>query len=194
MTILFQYGNNKEKMKIIKYYLGFYKKHGMRMGLLSIVCLVMFFLAIIPADAVLPKGFFDFAQKGVGGVQPGRSDMDMAYNASIPHNAAGERLVYVGDFRVTHYCACTICTWGSGITASGKPVAEGMIASDWSVLPRGTKVYVKRRDTLIETVVEDTGGAIKGNKIDIYVPSHEQALRLGVYTAELYVDPGTVLP
>ena len=181
-------------MGILKYYKEFYKRHGIRMIILSIVCLIMFFLAIIPAAVVLPSGTSGFSQNIVGGVQNEMSDSEIAYNSNIPHNSAGERLLYVGDFKVTHYCACTICTWGSGITASGKPVAEGMIAADWGVLPRGTKVYIKRGDTLLEKVVEDRGGAIQGNIIDVYVPSHEQALKLGVYTAELYVDPDVILP
>ena len=162
--------------------------------LLSIVCLVMFFSAIIPADVILPSGSSGYSQMLFGGVQVEKSAMNIAYNAEIPRNTAGERLKLVGDFKVTHYCACTICTWGSGITASGKPVAVGMIASDWRVLPKGTKVYIKRGDTMFEAVVEDRGGAINGNIIDVYVPSHEQALRLGVYRAEIYVDPDTVLP
>ena len=181
-------------MDILKYYKKYYKRNGIRIGALSIVCLLMFFLAIIPAKVVLPSGTYGYLQKNVGGVQLEKSDIEIAYNSNIPYNSAGERLRYIGDFNVTHYCACTICTWGSGITASGKPVDEGMIASDWSVLPRGTKVYIKRGDMLIERVVEDRGGAIIGNKIDIYVSSHDQALKLGVYTAELYVDPDTLLP
>ena len=180
-------------MGILKYYKEFYKRHYLRIILLSIICLIMFFLAIIPADVVLPSGTFGYPQSSVGGIYNERSDAEIAYNANIPHNSAGEMLKYVGDFRVTHYCACTICTWGSGITASGKPVAEGMIAADWSVLPRGTRVYIKRGDTLLEKVVEDRGGAIQGNIIDVYVPSHEQALKLGVYIAELYIDPDVTL-
>ena len=170
------------------------KRYGISAAMLSFICLIAFFMAIIPADAVLSSGEFGYMQKYVGGVRVERTDMDTAYDLSIPRNDAGERLKHVGTFKVTHYCACTICTWGSGITASGKPVAEGMIAADWGVLPKGTKVYIKRGDTLIEKVVEDRGGAINGNVIDVYVDSHGYALQLGVYTAELYVDPETVLP
>ena len=183
----------KKRNSFFNYY---FKNHGVLAVTLSLICLAMFFMAIIPADAVLSSGTFGYSQKYVGGVQVNGSDMSVAYDAKVPRNAAGEMLTRVpGEFKVTHYCACTICTWGSGITASGKSVAEGMIASDWRVLPKGTKVYVKTRNGEIqEFIVEDTGGAIKGNKIDIYVPSHTQALRLGVYYTELYVDPGTVLP
>ena len=173
---------------------SYFKKYGVVAAVLSFVCLVLFFVVIIPTDAVTIQGSYDYTGKYIGGVQSDASEKNVAYDANTPRNADGERLQYVGTFKVTHYCACTICTWGSGITASGKPVADGMIASDWKVLPKGTKVYIKRGDTVLEKIVEDTGGAIQGNRIDIYVPSHSQALQLGVYTTDLYVDPNTELP
>ena len=172
----------------------YFRRYGVLAAALSFVCLILFFMAIIPANAVISSGSYDYSQRIVGGVHAEYLDVNIAYNASVPRNDAGERLKYVGTFTVTHYCACTICTWGTGITASGKPVAEGMIAADWRVLPQGTKVYIKRGGTLLEKVVEDRGGAINGKRIDIYVPMHIQALALGVYTAEVYVDPETVLP
>jgi len=172
----------------------YFKRYGILAAALSLICLVAFFMAIIPARAILASGDFTYTQKYVGGVQVEKSDINTAYDLSIPRNENGERMQFVGRFKVTHYCACTICTWGSGITASGKPVAEGMIASDWRVLPKGTTVYIQRGDVLVKKVVEDRGGAINGNIIDVYVPSHGQALQLGVYYADLYVDPETELP
>ena len=175
-----------------KYY---FKRHGVTAGILSFVCFALFYGAIIPANAILPSGTYEFDVKDVGGVYAESSDnIYSVQNPIVPRNAAGERLIYAGNYKVTHYCACTICTWGSGVTASGKKVAEGMIAADWKVLPKGTKVYIKRGDNFIEKVVEDRGGAIQGNKIDVYVPSHGDALARGVYYADLYVDPETELP
>jgi len=176
------------------FFIEYFKRYGILAAALSFICLVAFFMAIIPASVVLNSGEFDYTHKYVGGVQVEKSDMNIVYDSSIPRNEDGDRMKLIGTYKVTHYCACTICTWGSGVTASGKPVAEGMIASDWNVLPKGTKVYIKRGDNLIPKVVEDRGGAIRGNIIDVYVPSHAQALNLGVYYADLYVDPDTVLP
>ena len=170
------------------------KKYGILAIALSLVCLIAFLMAIIPAVAILPAGDFSYTQKFVGGVYVETSEINKAFDLSVPRNADGEKLKFVGTFKVTHYCSCTICTWGSGITASGKPVAEGMIAADWNVLPKGTKVYIKHGDTLVEKIVEDRGGAVNGNVIDVYVPSHDGALKMGVYYADLYVDPGAVLP
>ena len=172
----------------------YFKRYGILAACLSFICVVAFFMAIIPAGAVLSTGEFGYTQKYVGGVQVEKSDMHIAYDTRIPRNENGERMVYAGKYKVTHYCACTICTWGSGITASGKPVAEGMIAADWGVLPKGTVVYIQRGENLVKKVVEDRGGAINGKIIDVYVPSHGQALQMGVYYADLWVDPDTVLP
>ena len=177
-----------------EYFKHYFKRYGIAAAVLSVICFVSLYSAIIPASAVIPSETFEFTQKQLGGIQVESSEIYTAQDPTIPRNAAGERLKYIGNFKVTHYCACTICTWGSGITASGKPVAEGMIASDWNVLPRGTKVYIKNGDTLIEKVVEDTGGAIQQKIIDVYVPSHSDALRRGVYYTDLYVDPDVELP
>lgn len=59
-----------------------------------------------------------------------------------------------------------------GITASGRPTKEGVsIAVDPTVIPLGTWVEIKYPDGRIEQRrADDTGGAIKGHKIDIYIP------------------------
>ncbi|PIH59205.1 hypothetical protein CS562_14280 [Paenibacillus sp. LK1] len=64
-----------------------------------------------------------------------------------------------------------------GITASGAKTEEGVtIAADWRVLPKGTRVYI---DGVGERTVLDKGGAIKGQKIDVYFESEEEALEFG---------------
>ncbi|MEH7808784.1 LysM peptidoglycan-binding domain-containing protein, partial [Bacillus safensis] len=69
----------------------------------------------------------------------------------------------------------------SGITATGvnlnkNPNAK-VIAVDPNVIPLGSKVYVEGYG---EAIAADTGGAIKGNKIDVHVPSKSQAKNWGV--------------
>lgn len=65
-----------------------------------------------------------------------------------------------------------------GITSSGARVKERhTIAADISVLPYGTKVKIEGFDNIF--VVEDTGGAIKGRRIDIYMPNLSEALKFG---------------
>jgi len=89
-------------------------------------------------------------------------------------------------FTATAYCPCEKCCgkWAlnrpNGIvyTASGAIAEEGVtVAADWNILPAGTLIEI---DGLGERIVQDRGGAITGNKIDIYFNSHEVALEFGV--------------
>lgn len=92
----------------------------------------------------------------------------------------------LGRFKITHYCSCFYCTgsWGGSHTASGTvPTAGRTIAVDPSVIPLGSQVIINGH----VYTAEDTGGAIKGNKIDIYVNDHATALAYGVYYAEVYL-------
>jgi 3D (Asp-Asp-Asp) domain-containing protein len=86
----------------------------------------------------------------------------------------------------TAYCSCVKCCGKSdGITASGVKAVEGItIAADIRKLPMGTKVYI---EGLGERIVQDTGSAIKGNRIDIFFDSHEQALKWGRQQIEIEV-------
>lgn len=58
-------------------------------------------------------------------------------------------------------------------TASGAEAVQGVtIAADWSIYPPGTVLFV---EGLGEMVVQDRGGAIQGQKIDVYFESHDDA-------------------
>lgn len=91
----------------------------------------------------------------------------------------------LGTFKITYYCSCELCCdVETGITATGTPVVEGQtIAVDPTVIPYGTQVIINGH----VFTAEDCGGAIKGNKIDIYVSDHEKALALGVGSAEVHL-------
>jgi len=80
----------------------------------------------------------------------------------------------------TAYCPCEKCcgSGASGITASGAVAREGVtIAADWDILPEGTIVEIQ---DIGYRMVQDTGSAIKGHRIDIYFEEHEKALEFGV--------------
>ena len=86
---------------------------------------------------------------------------------------------YVGQFKVTHYCHCVKCTGKKvkGRTATGYYPRKGRtIAVDKNKIPLHSIVYVEGVGYF---VAEDVGGGVKGNHIDIYVESHEEALKLG---------------
>ena len=77
---------------------------------------------------------------------------------------------------------------GHGRTASGKRVRRGMVAADRRVLPLGTKVRLKNAGRYSGVYrVEDTGGRIRGRKIDIYMPSRAAAKQLGRQTVKVEV-------
>lgn len=76
-----------------------------------------------------------------------------------------------------------------GITAMGTTLRKGVIAVDPRVIPLGTKVYIEYMDgtPLGYCVAEDTGGAIKGNRIDILFMSKTEAFQFGVRDMRLYI-------
>lgn len=82
-------------------------------------------------------------------------------------------------FTVTAYCPCEKCcgAYANGYTATGAKATQGVtIAADPDVLPMGTEIELDGHTY----TVQDTGGAIVGNRLDLYFDSHEDALRWGV--------------
>jgi 3D (Asp-Asp-Asp) domain-containing protein len=74
-----------------------------------------------------------------------------------------------------------------GRTASGRMVSRGLIAADPSVLPLGSRVRLEHPGYSGEYLVADTGGAIRGRRIDIWTPSASEAMRFGRRTVKLTV-------
>ncbi len=76
------------------------------------------------------------------------------------------------------------CGKSDGITASGAQAVEGItVAADVNILPFGTKIIIDGNTY----TVQDVGGAIKGNKIDVYFDNHEKALQFGRQTKEVTI-------
>jgi 3D (Asp-Asp-Asp) domain-containing protein len=75
----------------------------------------------------------------------------------------------------------------AGRTASGRPVGKGIIAADPRVLPLGTRVRLDAGPYSGEYLVADSGGAVKGRKIDVWVPSNREACRFGRRNIKLTV-------
>lgn len=93
-------------------------------------------------------------------------------------------LIDLGKYKLTAYCACVKCCGKEdGITATGTVATQGRtIAVDPQKIPYGTEVLIDGH----VYVAEDCGGAIKGNRIDVYFDSHTEALEFGVRYMELY--------
>jgi len=84
------------------------------------------------------------------------------------------------SFRATAYCL-------KGRTASGGSVRRGIVAADRRVLPLGTKIQISAGAYSGTYTVADTGGAVKGNVLDIWVPSCAEANRFGRKTVMVSV-------
>ena len=102
------------------------------------------------------------------------------------------------DVTITHYDCCVECCGKvDGLTASGTHATPySTVAVDPSVIPLWADVLVDYGDGagLRRYRAEDTGGAVKGNHIDLCVGSHAEALQLGRRTATVYwVDPEEVV-
>lgn len=74
---------------------------------------------------------------------------------------------------------------GHTITATGTTPKWGTIAVDPSVIPYGTKVYIPKFDMVF--TAEDCGGAIKGNKIDIFMNSESECTTFGRQNIEIQI-------
>ena len=86
-------------------------------------------------------------------------------------------LIESENFVATAYCPCEKCCGKTdGITKTGTTATEGRtIAVDPDKIPLGSKVTIDGK----EYIAEDIGGAIKGNRIDIYFDKHSDALNFG---------------
>ena len=77
-----------------------------------------------------------------------------------------------------------------GITASGMPCGVGVIAVDPGVIPLGTRLYVEATDgswSYGYCLAGDTGGAIKGNRIDLFFNTASECRNFGRRSARVYI-------
>jgi 3D (Asp-Asp-Asp) domain-containing protein len=74
-----------------------------------------------------------------------------------------------------------------GRTRSGVRTQEGTMAADPRVLPLGTVVQVNAGKYSGVYTVHDTGGAIKGNRVDVWLPTNKEAVRFGRRAIKLVV-------
>ncbi len=97
-----------------------------------------------------------------------------------------------GDFSYSKVLEMTAYSYsGGGLTATGKACAVGRVAVDPRVIPLGTRLYIEAWDgkswTYGYAVAEDTGGAIKGHKIDLYRNTESECINFGVRKAKVYI-------
>jgi uncharacterized protein YabE (DUF348 family)/3D (Asp-Asp-Asp) domain-containing protein len=84
---------------------------------------------------------------------------------------------------------------GYGITKLGTKARPGVVAVDPSIIPLGSKLYIESTDGFMAygfAIAEDIGGAIKGNKIDLFVEDYALARRFGVRNVRVYILDETI--
>ena len=77
-----------------------------------------------------------------------------------------------------------------GMSATGVPLHKGVIAVDPKVIPLGSRVYIEALDgswSYGYAVAADTGGAIKGNKVDLLYPTKSECYQFGRRKCRVYV-------
>ena len=111
---------------------------------------------------------------------------DILFDELCDMEALNEHKEYE-DYVVTAYCPCEICCGKStGVTASGTIAKEGRtIAVDTSLIPYGTEIEIEGVDGIF--IAEDCGGAVKGNKLDLFFNSHEKAIEWGRQVRKVYI-------
>ena len=106
-----------------------------------------------------------------------RSGSTIAKTNTTNANATTNTNTTTRIFKVTAYCSCAKCCGKvTGRTASGTSAKAGQTVAASGQFAFGTKLNINGK----EYTVEDRGGAIQGNRIDIYMNSHAEALAWGV--------------
>lgn len=119
-----------------------------------------------------------------------------AEEAAMPTDAEGNAIVTAGgelleysqviDGKATAYN----CPGYVGHTASGTVAEVGKVAVDPKVIPLGTKLYIVSQDGQYVygyCIAEDTGGLIKGNKVDLYFSTWDECIQFGYRPVTIYV-------
>lgn len=156
-------------------------------NLVSTICLLLIVLCVVSGYLVMERKAAKNAQtyyeqtitnleiQAVSAQEQWQDEVETLvenYPAYNPSNAT-----YLGIYQCTAYCAEEykhICGTGDGITASGVKVTPGLTVAAPKDIPIGTVLYISGVGI---RVVQDRGGAINGNKLDIAVDTHANALQ-----------------
>jgi 3D (Asp-Asp-Asp) domain-containing protein len=111
----------------------------------------------------------------------------LADSANSPVAIKAAPSINDGDFEIAPRTYTATAYSLRGRTASGQTVSRGLIAADLSVLPLGTRVRLEAGSLSGEYVVADTGGSVKGRRIDIWTPTAREALQFGRRVVKLTV-------
>lgn len=118
---------------------------------------------------VVPEVKTDENSSTPGDINDNDKNKKKLVEKTVISKAAG---VSRGSFTATAYCL-------RGRTATGAGVRRGIVAADRRVLPMGTRINLGAGAYSGSYLVADTGGAVKGRKLDIWMASCAEARRFG---------------
>lgn len=137
------------------------------------------------------KQYWHSANDEYVALYPSYVALNKQYNEELVAEKEAEEAnkgTYLGRFRISFYCSGSCCNGSnSGITALGTSITPWYtVAVDPSVISLGSKIKI---DGLSNSTFycADTGGAIKGNRIDVAVGSHGEAMNLGIQYRDVYL-------
>lgn len=151
-----------------------------------------------PVDQIVQKGTKEIVQVASRGetsvaANTTRTIKPVSLNSSVSASLAGKRSIVMNASAYDLSFASTGKNPGDrgyGITASGTMARPGVVAVDPRVIPLGTKLYIESLDGTKSygyASAEDKGGAIKGNRIDLFFSNRSDALNFGRRNVKVYI-------
>ncbi|MFF2754764.1 3D domain-containing protein [Psychrobacillus sp. NPDC058041] len=135
---------------------------------------------IYPDDVLIVSG----DEEEIGSIEAIEEPVTTVSAPIISPPPVGEgKEILVTATAYTAYCNGCSGTTAYGIDLRANP-DQKVIAVDPRIIPLGTKVWVEGYG---EAIAGDTGGAIKGNKIDVFIPSYDSAMQWGVKKVKIRV-------
>ena len=135
---------------------------------------------IHPDDVLIVSG----DEEGIGPIDAIEEPVTTVFAPIIsPPPVAEGKEILVTATAYTAYCNGCSGTTAYGIDLRANP-NQKVIAVDPRIIPLGTKVWVEGYG---EAIAGDTGGAIKGNKIDVFIPSYNNAMQWGVKKVKIKI-------
>lgn len=145
---------------------------------------------IVTEETVLQRPVDQIVAVGVGAqAEPQEEESELWIGDGIIRLPTGEVLTYT-DSATYNATAYTHLDEGCDmVTATGTRVKWGTVAVDPRMIPYGTRMFIVTSDgSFIYGIAtaEDCGGAIKGNRIDLYMPTLSEAFRFGRRSCTVY--------
>ncbi|MGI6350031.1 MAG: 3D domain-containing protein [Eubacteriales bacterium] len=125
-------------------------------------------------------------------VEVGTKERPMIKPPNVTYASGGGAVSRSYIANVSAYCACPICCgiYSNGYTATGAKATQYVTIAAPRNIPFGTRIYIpyfKDAPNGGIFVVQDRGGAITNNRLDVYFDSHRAALNFGRKNLEVHI-------